>query len=168
MDPASQQNLWQTFFNLGGIAGALSLIWQMANTIREQYRKPRLEISELVQNKDIFNVKIEPPAEPDERRYVTVQVKNGGRRYARGCVARARATPLSGVGEAKEVTLHWADAPVMYRTTGESHVDIAPGGSMWRSREESAGLGWQVTPHSMGITTPTRSLCQARTSSRSE
>jgi len=103
----------------------------VANTIREQYRKPRLQVLELAQNRDIFNVRIEAPSEPDERRYVTVQVKNVGRRYARGCVARARATLSPGVGGVKEVPLHWADTPVVFRTAGESHVDIASG-SAWR------------------------------------
>ena len=131
MEPAAPPSLWQTFFNLGGIAGALSLLWQVTNTIREHYRKPRLRILEFVQNRDIFNVRFDAPASPDERRYVTMQVKNVGRRYARGCVARATATPISGVSATRQVSLHWADTPIVYRTTGESQVDIAPGG-LWR------------------------------------
>jgi hypothetical protein len=121
-------SLWQTFFNLGGIAGAVSLLWQIANTARDQFRRPRLEILEFIQNRDIFNVRLDSS---DESRYITVQVKNVGRRYARGCVARAKAIPCAGRREAKEIALHWADTPITFRTCGESYVDIAPGGT-WR------------------------------------
>jgi hypothetical protein len=69
---------WQTFFNLGGMAGALSLLWQIANTARDQFRKPRLQIREFARSRDIFNIN---GGAPDETRYVTLQIKNIGRRH---------------------------------------------------------------------------------------
>jgi len=131
MQVTPHPSLWQTFFNLGGIAGALSLIWQVSNTLRERARRARLEIVDFIANRDIFNVRWNSSLGSDDVRFVTLQVRNKGRRYARGCVARAVAVPSSGIGEEKEVPLHWADTAVTYQTTGQPPVDIAPGGS-WR------------------------------------
>lgn len=122
---------WQTFFNLGGLAGALSLIWQIATTTRQRLRAPRLRFLEFAQNRDVFNFRVGAPGPGEDRRYVTLQVRNAGKKYARGCVARARATSADGKGVSREVALHWADTSVNYQTTGQSNVDIAPSGD-WR------------------------------------
>jgi hypothetical protein len=100
------ESSWLTFFILGGIAGALSLIWQVTNSLLERYRKPRLKCLE----RDIFNVEGYLDR-PGTVRFITLPIQNIGRKSALGCVARATAIPLSGQGSRQEVSLHWADTP---------------------------------------------------------
>jgi len=122
MPQPAEPDFWQTFFNLGGIAGALSLIWQIAKAIWEFFRKSRLKVLAL-KGRDILTISIQPPAEPDERRYVTLRVKNIGRHFAHRCVAYAKL-----MGNGREVSLHWADTEIRYETGGRSsQVDIPPG-----------------------------------------
>jgi len=121
----TMESSWLTFVNLGGLAGALSLIWQVTNTLVERSRRPRLRCREPV----IFNVE-KYRGGPDTFRFITLPVQNVGRKSALGCVARATAIPLSGQGSRREVWLHWADTPF---PDGEVSVpvNIAPSGQ-WR------------------------------------
>ena len=118
---------WQTYFNIGGIAGVLALVWQIITFALEKYRKPRLKCQDFIQSRDIFSVEWDVGDATESRRFVTIIVKNIGRRYARGCVANATATPISGEDSPIEAPLHWADLPCTYRTTGNIPIDIAPG-----------------------------------------
>ena len=142
---AKQTEMWQTFFSLGGIAGLLSLIWQVTNTLLDRLRRPKLRILDLDREHNIFSFEAGPG---DKARFVTVSVQNLGRRYASRCIARARIRPLPGARARREVALHWADTPVIYRTTGASHVDIAPG-AQWRLdvafAKPSERLAWLAT-----------------------
>jgi hypothetical protein len=121
-------NAWQTFFNLAGVAGATSLIWQICAAFQTHRRRARLRIM-IPDETDIFDISWKDPVE--ERRYITCNVKNVGRRTARGCVARAIATSVKAAGQPQEVPLHWADTELTYNTTGCGTVDIPPG-SAWR------------------------------------
>jgi hypothetical protein len=145
MNMGTRNEMWQAFFSLGGIAGALSLIWQLTSAFRNRLRRPQLRILDLNRKLDIFSFE---PGPGDKVRFVTVQVQNIGRQYASRCIARARIRPLPGTEARREVALHWADTPVIYRTTGESHVDIAPGGQ-WRLdvafAKPSAQVAWLAT-----------------------
>ena len=115
---------WQTFFNLGGMAGAFSLIWQIARQAREYHRRPRLGCRKFAP-RDVFSFDC---PEDEHRRVVTLVIQNIGRKSARGCIARATAQPLLGTGSLKSVALHWADIPIAYSSTGEAPVDIPAGG----------------------------------------
>jgi hypothetical protein len=116
---------WQTFFSLGGIAGILSLFWQVVREGLTFSRRPRLRILRLEPGRDIFDV------DSRDRRFVTVQVKNLGRRFARGCVAQIEASSSPGRKDLRPLALHWADTPIEYTTTGARGVDIPPNGT-WR------------------------------------
>jgi hypothetical protein len=128
MPQAPQPSSWQTLFNLGGVAGALSFLWNLGTALRQRSRRPRLEFSDFVSSRDIFNVQMHPPATPESRRYLTLKVINIGKKSARGCVARAKAQRLSGAGSERTVSLHWADVAISYQSTGAAPVDISPGG----------------------------------------
>ncbi|SRR6266542_1129012 len=128
MSAEFQPGMWQAFFSLGGVAGALSLIWQVSDALRDRYRRPKLRILDIDRNRNIFSFNYGPQ---DDVRFVTVHIKNVGRKFARGCVAQARIKRSEAKEGMQEVALHWADTPVIYRTTGQAHVDVPPGGQ-WR------------------------------------
>src|SRR5579859_1194562 len=110
---------WQTFFNLGGIAGALSLLWQVFNALWGYFRRPRLRI---IPAEQVDLLQFPMPDNTDERRYVTLRVRNDGRRSALRCTARAQL-----IGTAKDIGLHWADTAVFFETVGvASQIDIEP------------------------------------------
>jgi hypothetical protein len=129
----SQSSAWQAFFNLGGIAGALSLIWQIATYIKEHLHRARLQCEPFEPLGGIMDVPF--PESGQSERYVTLKVKNIGRRYARESVAHATATPVHGGAPTKTVQLHWAeDSPPMNPATGTTlakvtAVDIEPNGT---------------------------------------
>jgi hypothetical protein len=129
----SQSSALQAFFNLGGIAGALSLIWQIATYIKEYSHRARLRCEPFEPLGGVMDVPF--PESGRSERYVTLKVKNIGRRYARGSVAHATASPVHGGTPTKTVQLHWAeDSPPMNPATGTTlakvtAVDIEPNGT---------------------------------------
>lgn len=128
----AQSSAWQAYFNLGGIAGALSLIWQIVTYVKEYLHRARLQCEPFEPSGGLIDIPY-PESEQSER-FVTLKVKNIGRRYARESVAHATATPVYGGGPTKTVQLHWAeDSPLMNPATGTTlakvtAVDIEPNG----------------------------------------
>lgn len=123
---------------VGGLTGSAALILHLTHAvqgIRHLRRRPLLRIAPYDAGRDQRQFEMHAPAPVEWRRFITVQVENLGRRFAKSCVAFADAWRVDGVGGRLRVPLHWADQEPSFNSTGVVPVDIAPS---WHHRLDVA------------------------------
>jgi hypothetical protein len=119
---------WGSFFDLGGVAGFVSLLWQTVTHFTTWTGRPRLRIRPLEVERDlrIWQLMLIPGV-PDRQRVFSLQVWNKGSRVARHVVGVLTFTrvPQSATHLDRRIGLHWGDLAYDPATTGAQAVDIA-------------------------------------------
>lgn len=119
---------WGSFFDLGGIAGFVSLLWQSITHFTTWRGRPRLRIRPLDAERDvrIWQLMLIPGI-VDHQRVFSLQIWNRGARVARHVVGVLTFTKLPpGAGHLdRRIGLHWGDFDYDPATTGAQAVDIA-------------------------------------------
>ena len=115
---------WSTFFDVGGVAGALSLIWQGVSAFRSRGKRPRLRFLPFTPVRDLRSW--QNTQHQILGKLVTLEVVNRGDRLAVRSVARATILESpQGVSLPHEsFALHWAPVPYSMTDSGEEPVDI--------------------------------------------
>jgi hypothetical protein len=118
---------WSNFFDLGGVAGIVALLWQGASSIRRRRRTPKLHVHEFDPAHDLKYWQLDPEGK-NVRLAITLDVANKGADTATRCVATLELTHAPNGVRLRErrYALHWAAVEYSYRNTGSQPVDIGP------------------------------------------
>lgn len=118
---------WQKFFDAGGIAGMLALVWQFMREGASCRRRPVLRIEPFDPKTGLMTWADQAG---ESRKFVTLQVSNTRGRAAIRCVATLRVIKAPvGVGiRQPSFPLHWADVPYTADNSTMQPVDIGSEG----------------------------------------
>ncbi len=149
------------FFNLGGIAGFVSLLWQIAGAVRRGTRRPRIHIHPFEPARDLRPWQVIESEHPELggriQLAVTLDVSNAGPDTAKRCVATLEitSTPPGVTLRERRYALHWADVDYSLKNTGAQPVDI--GSEVQRldvafthEKQDVAGC-WIATPLALSL-----------------
>jgi hypothetical protein len=115
---------WETFFDLGGIAGLGSLVWQGVLAARRYGSRPVLHVRPFDKARDLDTWRVDNSQL--HQKVLTLEVKNLGKRLAKRCVATLNvlAAPPGVRLRDTSMTLHWAGTSYINLDTGAHPVDI--------------------------------------------
>src|SRR5258708_4700269 len=118
------------FVNLGGIAGFVSLLWQVTGAVFRRTRRPRIRIHPFEPARDLRPWQVIDSEHPELwgriQAAVTLDVSNDGPDTAKRCVATLEitSTPPGVTLRERRYALHWADVDYSFKNTGAQPVDI--------------------------------------------
>jgi hypothetical protein len=117
---------WFSFANLGGIAGFLSLSWQIGTAARKRGRRPKLHARPFDADRDLDTWQI--GAGPVVQKVATVEITNVGKSLAARCVASATVvrSPDGVRLRNAPVPLKWAGTDPTPHDTGTFPIDLGP------------------------------------------
>jgi hypothetical protein len=116
---------WDTFFDAGGIAGVVSLLWQAVREGGSWRGRPKLGVLPFEKARDVRRWTVSDVG-GQVRQVFTLEVLNSGKRTATRCVATLRLIRCpDGVRMPDpHFTLHWAGIDYCFANTGAQPVDI--------------------------------------------
>lgn len=149
------------FPSLGGTAGFVSLLWQIAGAILRRTRRPRIHIHPFDPARDLRPWEVIDSEHPGLvgriQAVVTLDVSNDRPETAKRCVATLEitSTPPGVALPERRYALHWADVDYSFKNTGAQPVDI--GSEVQRldvafTHEKQAVPGcWIATPMALSL-----------------
>jgi hypothetical protein len=153
---------WSKFFDLGGVAGFLSLIWQAGSAGFRRHRTPRIHVYAFDPAHDLKYWQLDP-AGTVIRLVVTLDISNKGADTAKRCVAALdiTRTPPGVTLRERRYALHWAGVDYSFQNTGSQPVEIGPEThrldvAFTDKAQDVAGC-WIATPMALSV----RSIDQA-------
>lgn len=117
---------WSSFASLGGIAGFLSLAWQITAAARKRLRRPKLHARPFDAERDLGTWQIGDGG--IVQKVATVEVTNVGKSLASRCVASATVlrSPTGVALRNAPVPLKWAGTDPTPHDTGTFPIDLGP------------------------------------------
>jgi hypothetical protein len=147
---------WSKFFDLGGVAGFLALIWQGVGAVRRRRRAPTIHIHSFDPAHDLKFWQLDPEGS-EIRRAITLDISNKGADTATRCVAtlEVTTTPTGVKLRERRYALHWAGVDYSYQNTGSQPVDIGPeirrlDVAFTRAAQDIGGC-WIATPMALSL-----------------
>jgi len=148
------------FFNLGGIAGFVSLLWQVASAAARRNRRPRIHIHDFEPARDLrFWHLIDQNGGKRIQRAVTLDVSNDGPDTAKRCVAilEITSTPPGATLRDRRYALHWAGVDYSLQNTGAEPVELGPETRrldvLFTHEKQDVPGCWIATPAALSLAT---------------